>query len=60
MSNRHNVRIIIVEYMLGLIDLIILSIVTQFLNFKNLFLMMSEIENIIYYICIIKIFIVYI
>jgi hypothetical protein len=33
MSNRHNVKIIIVECMLGLIDLIILSIVTQFLSF---------------------------
>jgi hypothetical protein len=41
MSNRHNVRIIIVGYMLGLIDLIILSIVIRFLNFKSLFLMMK-------------------
>ena len=41
MSNRHNVWIIIVECMLGLVDLIILSIVMQFLNYKNLFLMMN-------------------
>jgi len=48
MSNRHNVRIIIVECMLGLIDLIILSIVNRFLSFKSFFLMMTKIKNISY------------